>query len=57
MTDYDSAVMRLKKIIKETNEWFKKENEAIDGLTFSLIMLGIGQALQLLALILKLCGK
>ena len=57
MTDHDFVVMRLKKIIKETNEWFKKENEAIDGLKFSLIMLGIGQALQLLALILKLCGK
>ena len=57
MTDHDFAVMRLKKIIKETNEWFKKENEAIDGLKFSLIMIGIGQALQLLALILKLCGK
>lgn len=57
MTDHDFAVMRLKKIIKETNEWFKKENEAIDGLKFSLILLAIGQALQVLALIMRLCGK
>ncbi len=34
-------------------EKFKEEKKAIDGLTFSLILLGIGQLLQIIGLLLR----